>query len=71
MGCGAGLTPLSIASADASIGGKFGLMRGSPQISHAVRAGWLRNVHLGQGNRPSDITGVGGGGGGGVGRKGN
>jgi len=67
MGCGAGLTPRSMASADTNIGGKFRLISGSPQISHAVNAGWLRNVHLGQGKRPSDVTGGASGGG----RKGN
>jgi hypothetical protein len=46
-----------MASADANIGGKFGLISGSPHISHAVIAGWLRNVHLGQGKRPFAITG--------------
>jgi len=45
-----------MASADASTGGKFGLMSGSSQISHAVKAGWLRNVHRGQGKRPSFAT---------------
>lgn len=28
-------------------------MRGSPQISQAVRAGWLRKVQRGQGKRAS------------------
>ena len=61
---GAGLTPLSMASAEARTGGRLGLMRGSPQISQAVRAGWLWNVHRGQGNSPSDaICGVARGGG--------
>ena len=39
MGNGAGLVPRSMASADARIGGRFGEMRGSPQISHDVKAG--------------------------------
>jgi hypothetical protein len=54
MGIGAGLIPRSIASADANTGGKFGLISGSPHISQAVRAGWLRNVHRGQEKRASD-----------------
>ena len=53
---GSGLIPLSMASAEAKIGGKFGLMRASPQISQAVKAGWFRKVQRGQGKRFSPET---------------
>jgi len=58
MGIGAGLTPRSMASAEANTGGRFGLTRGSPQISQAIKAGWLRYVHRGQGKRPSVLEGA-------------
>jgi len=35
------------------MGGRLGLISGSPQISQAVKAGWFKNVHRGQGKRPS------------------
>jgi len=35
------------------MGGRLGLISGSPQISQAVNAGWFKNVHRGQGKRPS------------------
>lgn len=41
---------------ECNIGGRFFEMRGAPQSSHDVIAGWLPKVHRGQGNVRPDLV---------------